>query len=314
MFPVLLATIVPTFGLVIIGWFCRRRGIFNRETTHGLNAYAYYIALPALIFESVFAQAATLQFTADDLRFLLGLAVSHLIVFAIAAVMLHRAKREVRALGPMLVSFGATAYLGIPFATFAFGEKGTAYAAMGSSVLVVLLLLASLVNLNRYASRTQHTTPWHRLLELPFLWVVLAGIALPLIGINQLPDFLSRTIAIIAGSAGPTALLALGAFNYDIKLKRIPWRWTIPIGVAKVVLPTLTTFGLLSVLGVTGLRLVVGTTLAATSIAVTAFVLAEEYDIGRELTSGAVVISTIVSLLTLAAIMTAWISTDIFTI
>ncbi|MBI4434946.1 AEC family transporter [Candidatus Uhrbacteria bacterium] len=308
----LLAIIVPTFGIGAVGWFCRQRGIFNGAAVHGLNAYAYYIALPALIFESVFRQAVTASFPTGDLRYLLGLAVAHILVLVIGTIALRWSRREVRAAGPMLLTFGSTAYLGIPFATFAFGEAGTAYAALGSVMLVVVMLFASLVTLNRHGRRETPVATWRQLLELPFLWVVLIGALLPLVGIRSIPEFLSRTIGILSGSAGPTALLALGAFQYGLKLDRIPWGWASVLGVGKVALCAIATYLVLILMGVSGLPLAVGTALAATSVAVTAFVLADEYRIGRELTAGALVASTPASLAALTLISWLWLGTNLF--
>jgi|GEM_PF-3164550 len=334
----LLAIVVPTFGIVAVGWFCGRRGIFNRDAIHGLNAYAYIIALPALIFESTFAQAVRARLTGDDVRYLLGIVLAHLVVLGAAVLILRAARREVRALGPMLLTFGSTAYLGIPFATFAFGARGTAYAALGSTALVVTVLFASLLVLNRHGRveqwekgsarpllgrgrgrtgeppmktsirREAPAATWHQLLELPFLWVVLLGILLPLLGVRALPEFVSRTVAILAGSAGPTALLALGAFQSDLTLARIPWRWAIPLGIGKVILPTAVTVVILGAFGIRGLPLAVGASLAATSLAVTAFVLSDEYRIGRELTAGALIVSTLASLVVLSLVAFLWIS------
>lgn len=306
MLSALLSAVVPTFGIIATGWFCRWRGIFSKDAIRGLNGYAYLIALPALIFKSVFEQVARAQPTLDDLRYLGGLVAAHLLVFTIAVVILHRSRREVRTVGPMLLTFGSTAYLGIPFATFAFGPQGTAYAALGSVALVVTMLFASLTLLNRGGKREVRTTSWHQLLELPFLWVVLAGILLPTLGVRALPGFLEHTIDVLAGSAGPTALLAIGAFDYDLNLRKIAWRYAIPFGVGKVIFPTAATAVILAALGITGLPLVVGCTLAATSIAITAFILADEYRIGRELTDGAIAVSTLTAFVVLSGIAWFW--------
>ncbi len=308
----LLAIIVPTFGIGAVGWFCRKRGIFDGAAVHGLNAYAYYVALPALIFESVFQQALHARLTASDVRYLIGLAVAHVVVLLLGALVLSRARREVRATGPMLLAFGSTAYLGIPFSTFAFGPEGTVYAALGSVVLVVVVLFVSLVTLNRHGKREAPIATWHQLLELPFLWIVLLGALLPLVGVRALPEFVGRTIAILAGSAGPTALLALGAFQYGLKLDRIPWGRATALVVGKIVLPAVATYLILMLLGVSGLPLAVGTALAATSVAVTAFVLSDEYRIGRELTAGALITSTPASLVALTLVSWLWLGTGVF--
>lgn len=307
MLSAILTAILPTFGIIGTGWCCRRFGIWKRESVRSLNSYAYVIALPALIFDAVFRLDLAASASRNDARFLLGLLGGHLLVFLLALPLVHRASRAVRATAPMLLVFGSTAYLGIPYATYAFGATGTAYAALGSVVLVITVLFASLLVLGAQGRRESPAATWHQLLELPFLWVVLAGILLPVLGVRTLPEFLSRTVDVLAGSAGPTALLAYGAFTFDLRLSAIPWRRALLLGAGKVVLPTVATYAVLSVLGVTGLHLAVGVALAATSIAITAFVLADEYRIGRELVAGSMLVSTFASLLALSGITILWI-------
>lgn len=302
----LLSVILPTFGVVGVGLLCRKTGVWDHHAVRALNAYAYAVALPALIFQAVFQQFATATPSLADLRYLLGLLLGHLVVFAVG-LLVCRGNEAVQAIGPMLLAFGSTAYLGIPFATYAFGPQGTAYAALGSVTLVVGVLFAALWHLNRHGARAATTTTLRQLLELPFLWMTLAGIMLPLVGLRALPAFLDRTLDVIAGSAGPTALLALGAFQFDLRIDRIPWRSAIPLGVGKVVLPAALSGVALLALGVTGLPLAVGMALGATSVAVTAFVLSDEYHIGRELTAGAIAASTITSLAALSGIAWWWI-------
>ncbi|MBI4434042.1 AEC family transporter [Candidatus Uhrbacteria bacterium] len=312
MLVAILGAIVPTFGFVAIGWTCRRIGIWGREAVHVLNSYAYYIALPALIFDAVLKTDLLATATTSDLRYLVGLLLGHGAVALLALIGTRRAPRPIRAVAPMLLTFGSTAYLGIPFATFAFGAAGTAYAAIGSVTIVIASLFIALTALNAFGHREHHTATWQQLLELPFLWVVLAGLLLPVIGVRDLPEVLAHTVEILGGSAGPTALLALGAFDFDLRWQRIPWRWSLPFGFGKVILCSLATFAALKLLGVTGLPLAVGTTLAATSIAVTAFVLAEEYHTSTNITDGALAMSSVASLLTLSAILALWMSTNMF--
>ena len=54
--------------------------------------------------------------------------------------------------------------------------------------------------------------------------------------------------------------------------------------------------------------MVSGVALSATSVAVTASVLADEYRIGRELTAGALIVSTLASLVVLSLVAWLWIS------
>ena len=212
----------------------------------------------------------------------------------------------------MLVTFGSTAYLGIPYATFAFKTEGTAYASLLSVVLVITLLFLNLMVLNRATTARLHRSLTITMLELPFIWAALLGIALPLLALPSLPIPVTRLIAILADSAGPTALLGLGTFLFDIKLKDVPWRAAVSISALKVIAPTLSTFFILQWLDVRGVRLAVGVAMAGVSTAVTCFVLSEQYRIGEKLTAGTILVSTFFSLIILSAVSVLWIGTTIF--
>lgn len=314
MLPALLAAIVPTFGLLAIGVLWRRLDAKSGNAVHALNRYAFVVALPALIFDAVFAlqRNSGLVLAPADVRFLLGIVIGHAVAAGVGVVLrLTVRRRDVRALAPMLLTFGSTAYFGIPFVTYAFGPTGTAYAAIGSVVLVTLALAAGLAALNSHASRAQRNATWHELLELPFLWVVLLALALPIIGVRELPEPISRAISALGASAAPVALIALGAFAHDLRLGQVPWRWAAPLGIGKVVLPAAASFIALSLLGVTGIPLAVGAALGAAPLAITAFTLAEEYNTGEPLVAGAMAASLVASILALTAIAAVSISSSL---
>ncbi len=314
MLSALLATILPTFGIIGIGLLCRWLRIWDRSAVTTLNRYAYIIALPALIFQSILDADLGTTFSRTDALLLAGVLGGHLVV-VLAALLLVSTKNvpgTFISVAPMLLTFGSTAYLGIPYATYAFGPEGTTYAALLSVVLVVVLLFVHLGVLNRFAARADRQSTWHQLLELPFLWAVVLALLWPIFLLPALPLAIDRTIGILADSAGPTALLGLGTFLFDLTFHRIPWRWAVPIGIGKVVLPAVASFAILTALGIHGVRLAVGVAMGAVSTAVTAFVVSSEYRIGRELTAGAILISTLASLAALSVISWLWLGTGAF--
>lgn len=302
----LLSSIVPTFGVFGAGWLCRRVGIWDKSAVHVLNGYAYYIALPALIFQSLLSSRLGSEFGIDDAKLIGGVVAAHLGIAIVATVALsHRAiPRETRAVSPMLLVFGSTAYLGIPYATNTFGPEGTTYASLLSVALVISMLFFSMVVLNRFAQQPENGIK--KFLELPFLWTVLAGVAWSVFGLPDLPPFITKTIDTLAGSAGPTALLALGAFHYGSEFHRSEIRAALLLGIGKVMLPSVATYFVLSALGLSGLRLAVGVAMGAVSIAVTAFVLAEQYRVGKKLVVSSLTVSSFVSFLALSALSWLW--------
>ncbi len=304
MIDALLAAIVPTFGIIGVGWLARRTNIWKEAAVDVLSKYAYAIALPALIFKSVFDARVILTATQSDLLLIGGVVAAHLGVFIFIAFLLHgvRASRELRGTAPMLVTFGSTAYLGIPFATFTFDGAGTLYASLLSVALVLVLLTTSIITMTHATRRRLHHSTIATLVELPFLWAVFVGLLLPVIGIATLPLFLSRTITILAESAGPTALLGLGAFLFGIDRRMIPWRRATTLGFLKIALPMGATAIVLTALGVSGVAFGVGLAMAGTSTSITSFVLAERYGVGERLVAGTILASTFFSFIALSIV------------
>jgi malonate transporter and related proteins len=314
MLSALLATIVPTFGIIFIGWLARKIGIWGSSSVDVLNNYAYYIALPALIFWSIVTANLGETFNRQDALLLVGVLAAHLIVFLLLLPVLRIKKisKDTRATLPMLVTFGSTAYLGIPYATFAFGQEGTVYSSLLSVALVTVILFASILVLNRFSRARVTRNSIRTLLELPFLWAVLLGILWPVFRLPNIPMFLGRFIEILSDSAGPTALLGLGTFLYNVKPQNIPWRTAVITSFLKVTVPTVATFFVLDALGVGGVRLAVGVAMAGTSSAVTCFILSEQYELGERLTAGTILLSTFFSLAVLSLVSVFWIQGGIF--
>lgn len=314
MISALLATIVPTFGIIGIGWIARRVGIWEKSSVKVLNNYAYYIALPALMFLSIIRSDFATSFHRSSLLLISGVLLAHGLLFLLVVIVsvLPKIPRDLRATMPMLAILGNTAYLGIPFATYAFGDQGTAYASLLSVMLLIVFIFASLVVLNRFGKPADDDPALKKILELPFLWAVLLGILWPLFSLPALPLFLSRFIEILAQSAGPTALLGLGTFLYDLDLDDIPWAKAGCIGATKVVAPALISFALLRFFDVSGILLAIGVSLSSVSTAVTAFVLSTQYRVGERLTAGTILLSTFFSLITLSLVSFLWVGTSFF--
>ena len=316
MISTLLSIILPTFGIIGVGYLSRRIKIWNKSSVDVLNNYAYYIALPALIFQSLVGANLRSTFNLTDAFFIVIVVGLHIAIILFASGILFLLKKRInhqtRAVFPMLITFGSTAYLGIPFATYAFGAEGTVYASLLSVALVTILLFIHISILNKFTTLKVDHNVLKSMFELPFLWAVLVGVSWPVFNLPELPIFVSRFLDTLAGSAGPTALLGLGTFLYDLNPKDIPWRSAFIASFLKVTVPSVLIFVILSSLGFHGIRLVVGTAMAATSSAVTCFILSEKYKLGERLTAGTILLSVFFSLAGLSLLSYLWLGTTLF--
>lgn len=305
----LLSILFPTFGVIGVGWIGRKTGVQGKGAAQGLSDYVYYIALPALIFQNIVTSNIDELFTLQDAQLLAGTVIAHLIIFLIAIAF---SKTLATRIIPIIITFGSTAYLGIPFANYAFGKEGAVYASLLSVSLVTCLLITSILWLKRYSKLQLQNHVIKNLFELPLLWAVLAGLLWPILRLPPLPDFIKRLFETIGAGAGPVALLALGAYMYDFKFHDLPLVKASIISFLKVVLMPVVTFFILRWLGISGILLVIGVTMAATPTAITSFILSKEYKTGENLAAGTILLSMFFSLIVLSAIMYLWLGTRIF--
>ncbi len=315
MFSKLLTIIFPTFGVIGVGWFARRINVWVKAAVEGLNNYAYYIALPALIFQSLVHSHISQHFALKDLVVFTVIVIVHLGILGISALFLSHIRKKqsgLEATFPTLITFGSTAYLGIPYATHAFGEEGTAYASILSVLLVTVLLLSSIFLFNRSKSENFEHPPMRSMLQLPFLWAVIGGLVWSFLHLPPLPDFLNEFVDSLAAGASATALLGLGAYLYDIRLKDLPWKNVLIASFIKVTVPSLIVFIVLKVCGIHGIPLVTGVALSAAPSGITCFILAEKYKLGERLTAGTIMISTGLSCIVFTLISYLWLGTTFF--
>lgn len=308
----LLASIVPTFGVVAIGWLCRYLKLWDKKAYQGLNAYALYIALPALIFQSLTSAGFVARLTTMDLKLLAGVLVAHVVVFACVAafLLLHGASRETRAIGPMLFVLGNTAFLGIPYTTNTFGPDAAPYAAV-ISVMLTGFLFAALANVRKIDDKVATKKLALEFLKQPLLYAIVLGLIVGAAG-WRFPDFVDKTIAVLAGSASSVALLALGAFDFDARLKDIRFVQALIFGFGKVFITGAVAYLILRLFGVSGVLLAIGTAMSSVSIAVYAFMLAEDNDVGQKTVNASITVSGAASFMALTLISYLWFSTGFF--
>ena len=311
MISALLSVILPTFGVIAIGIFARHIGIWKDNAVEVLNKYAYYIALPALIFLNVVSMQTSELLNSQTL-IIIGLTVAiHFVIIIVTLLIekIYKVNRETRAASPMLMTFGSTAYMGIPFVTYLVGGKATAIASLLSVALVVVMIIVHTMILNKLDRLPSTQNNFISFLELPFIWAVVLALGWLFLKFPPLPMPIIRFLETLAGSAGPTALLGIGSFLHCIKPSKVPWTKSIFYSLIKVIVLPLTIFVTMNALGLEKTFTVIAVALSAVGTGVTCFVMAEEHKIGTKETAGAILVSTFLSLISLTLISLYYFST-----
>ncbi|MCP3736083.1 AEC family transporter [Sphingomonas sp. RP10(2022)] len=304
-----LATILPIFALILAGFvFARARGLGD-ETVRILNTYVVWLALPALLFDFVAeADWATLA----QPRFTLVFATGMLATFGLsywASPRIASAPRSMtrRALDALTASYANTAYMGIPIAHGLLGEQGLAAAVIASLLTVCALFAFAVmwveVDLDRGGSRSAMVARvGGSVLRNPIVAAPVAGAMWALTGF-AMPEAATAFLTMLGGSATPVALVTIGVFLAQRRGRGA--RTELGFAVAcKLLVQPLVTLAALAVLPLTRPYAAAALIIAALPTGTGPFMVAELYRQEVMLTSRAILVSTLLSLVTVSAV--AW--------
>lgn len=202
---VVLLTIPVLLG---IGYGAHAAGIFTSPRRETVNAFAYYIALPALLFTSTSARPLKEILSA---RLLAGVSVAMGGTILLAWVV-HRGHPDPQVRSVLVVQSYHTnmAYLGVPLVAIVFGELATARAGLILGVAAILQLTASVSILSTMNGHgTSVRTEVGRILLNPIILAVLAGLVVSTFGLS-LPTMPIAVLEHLGDLALPLAVLCVG--------------------------------------------------------------------------------------------------------
>ncbi|HWI27410.1 MAG TPA: AEC family transporter [Stellaceae bacterium] len=304
-----LTILLPVFGLIALGYGMACTRLFTREGVRGFGNFVYYLALPALLFRGAAIDQAG---AGGDPRVLAAYFLGAVALFALGMLIGRwRFGLDLKAQGVLAinVSFGNTVQLGLPLMLAAFGPAALAPMTLIIALhSMVLLTLATLViELGRGGSgelgRSLHATA-RALLTNPIIGAIVLGFCWRSTG-WPLPRAIVDFVELLAAAASPSALFALGAALAQFRLGSGAGE-TVVIVALKLLLQPTVVWLLGRALGLAPLDLAVATVAAALPIGLNAFIVAQRYGVYVDRSAGAVVLSNIVSVATLAAVLAAF--------
>ncbi|UWQ07458.1 AEC family transporter [Aliiroseovarius crassostreae] len=307
MIDVLLQTL-PFFALIGLGFAAAARGFFPPEATAYLTRFVFYFALSAMLFR--FAANLTLS-EVLNWPFIWAYAAGGAVVYALATIvaLLRRVGVEEAAVEAQCAVIGNTGFLGVPMLALLLGE-----AAIGPVMLVLavdLFLFGSLIVILITGHRDGRVSPAvlisvaKGLATNPMIVSIALGFAWSSTG-WALPVPANRFLEILSGASTPGALFAIGASLAVKSAERLSVAsW---LSFAKLVLhPAAVAFFVLVVFDVAAYPAGVMIAAAGLPVAGNVYILAQHYNVAPHRASAAILISTLLSILTVSAIL-AWVS------
>jgi malonate transporter len=314
-------SVVPLFALILAGYLCARRGLLGVEATNSLNLFVVWLALPALLFQSV---AETRWSEIDHPGFVFSIGFGMLATFLLGMGSALRSGPRPRQDGDprrptrlpdasiegLAASYPNTGFMGIPLCLAVFGREGLHPAIIATVLTACLLFGLSLALIEIGLRRRQGGgralfKVVAALARNPLLIAPAAGLVFA-VARAPLPGPLVRFTSLLGGAASPCALVTLGLFLAQSRASAGS-RAIARIVVLKMILqPLITGVLVLFVFDMPPIWSSAALLLSALPIGTGPFMLAKLYDREAAITSRAILISTLVSLVTIA-LLVAWI-------
>ena len=298
----LLEVVAPIFAIIAAGYVAASRGFVDAAGFRGLNIFAFGLAAPALLFAS--GTAGHQGGGAAALAYFLGAGM----LFAAVLWGARRAGLPLAAGGMLAldVSYGNTVMMGIPLILASFG-------APGLSILIAILALHSMVLLGvatvvAEIGQNQRAAPWP-LLRLTMLGVVRNPVVMAVVVAMlwsalalPVPPAARRTLELLGAACPPVALFCLGGSlrGFDA---RAAWKQTSITVTLKLLALPLIVWMITTLMGLSQLEIAVATVTAALPTGANAFLLARRYGTGIEASGASVLVSTLISVVTLSALL-----------
>lgn len=297
----------PFFGLIFLGYGAGKIMRLPVDGLAWLNFFVIYLALPALFFQ-LLSETPIEQL--GSWGFILSTTAVTAVMFALAfAVGVFGTGADVRvgAIQGLVGSYSNVGYLGPGLTLAALGPAAavpTALIFCFDSVLlfVTVPILMSLGNRGGEGVGRTALTIVRRILTHPFILATIAGIAAAAIDFTP-PTAVDRLLTMLRGAAAPCALFAIGVTVSSRSLRRVPPELPALLAIKLVLHPILIFIVLSWVGGIDPLWTSTAVLMAALPPATNCFVLASQYGVYIERASSAVLIGTVVSVVTVTTLL-----------
>jgi len=283
--------VLPNFVLIVIGLVLARRFDFGRDFWEGLEKLVYYVLFPALLFRSL--AIAKIDFASTWLLVLAALGFT-LAGFALSLLAgpLFKLDRQLLATGSQC-GYRFNTYIGLAIAGSLFGTPGVATAALLLGVMIPLANFLAVAMLAAHGKRGF----LYEIVTHPLLISSVLGLAYNALGL-PLPAFADQTLNLLAITALPAGLLAVGA-AMRIERGQGPagaHAWWLAVKLA--IVPAIA-WGLVRALGFTGIDAKVLILCAALPTASNAYILAVRMTGDGRVVAAQITFGTVIAMLTI---------------
>ncbi len=299
---------LPFFAIIGLGFWAGRSQFFSEDATSYLTKFVFYFALPAELVRF----AANLPFAEIfNARLVLGYLIGTAAVYALATAVAYVRSLDVptAAVEAQCAAIGNVGFMGLPMLAILFTEAaiGPVMLVLATDLVIFSSLIVILINGGRDGRLTASTfrliglgllkNPMIVSISLGLLWSALQA---------PVPAPVNDFLTILGGAATPGALFAIGASLAGKSAERVQIAaW---LSFCKLVVhPAFVAVSLIWLVPIEAFPTAVAISAAALPVAGNVYMLAAHYRVAPHRASAAILLSTMVSILTVPVVI-AWVS------
>jgi len=284
--------VLPVLLIASVGFVARS---VLRVDPRVISRLALYVMVPALLFNSLL----TTKIGGDEIARIALFMIALTAILIFVAVLLTRLFGLPRAMGSgitMAIAFMNSANYGLPVTLFAFGPEGFDRAVIFAAFSAILTYSVALfVAAHGRLAWRQAIVP---VLQIPVVWAGVAAGVIRGVGV-PLPDVIQRAVTLLSQGTVPIIILLLGMQVAGLSARHIRGPAFLAIG-ARLLLSPIIGLGLVALLRPDPLTAKILVLESAMPTAVNVALLAAEFDAEPQLVSSIVVITTVLSIFTVA--------------
>jgi len=296
--------VIPVFAIIALGYLAVRFRLYPAEGVRGLVAFVNNFLTPCLLFESMLHADFRTAFNWHVIvPFYVGALVSFAAGSVVAARFFGNRPGESVASG-FAAMFTNTVLLGIPILQRAYGEAALPVAfsiiAFHASVLITVgMLVMELVRRDGAPLLKALGVAAIRIVSNPLLWGIVLGVLANLFDV-VLVEPVEAFFAAMAAAVVPVALFGLGGALNEYRLAD-NWPQALAMSAFKLIgQPAIAWLLMVPVFHVDPEQARVGVVLAGMPAGINVYVFATYYNRGVNVATNTILISTVLSLVTVA--------------
>lgn len=292
-------TILSIIIMIGLGYFLKRIDFLSEKDIDPFNRIVMYILMPCMIFHALFAA---------DLSYLSKLGILPFIILASSMVtgivsyfILRQFKLDDITLWSVLVTvmIANTAFMGYPVTLGIFGQEGFLRAIFCDIATLCIFLILSFILILKFGGTVK--TAVRKITFFPPLWAVILGLTFNFLNIPIGP-VIDNTINYLGQGAIPLIMIALG-LSIDFSAIKRSKNMIAFTSVMKLLFFPCIAFLVATQLGLVDLQFKISIVEAAMPSGMMSLLLAITYKLDYEMTSDCILINTVISLITLPAII-----------